>query len=184
MSTISKKTKPLLLRFIGSGLLLLSFIFQNFIYDYWDKKADGYILAHRDFSDMNRTSLSYLNLFFNTNLENDSLETVIKSQYILMAARKQAQGQCMDIIGRENIEKQKRINICNSIIQNSTKVHDYDTYLDFLLYINNSYADANINFTDINFVEKLNHTRTTARWLFLISFVLGSLILLLGIKYE
>ena len=63
-ATNNNKTKSIRLKLIGGGLLLLSFIVQNYIYDYWDKKSGEYLSVNRDFSDMNRSSMLYLNLFF------------------------------------------------------------------------------------------------------------------------
>ena len=111
MSTTNSKSKSLRLKVIGGGLLLLSFIVQNFIYDYWDKKSDEYISANKDFSDMSRSSMLYLNLFFNTKLDNDTIETTVKRQYINMAAQKQALGQSVEIMTRD-IDKQTKIDLC------------------------------------------------------------------------
>lgn len=166
---------------IGGGLLLLSFIVQNFIYDYWDKKSDDYISVNRDFSDMNHSSMLYLNLYFNTHLENDTVQAVVKQQYINMAAQKQALGQTVEIMTRD-IDKQDKIDLCNSFLQKAKSVSDYDSYLEFINFVNKT--DPYDPKASMDRVKIIGNWRETSRWIFLLSYILGSVLLLRGIKYE
>jgi hypothetical protein len=169
------------LKVVGGGLLLLSFIVQNFIYDYWDKEADEYYNSNRDFSDMSRSSLLYLNLYFNTHLPDSNLEAIVKAQYINMAAQKAALGQTVEIITRDT-DKQARIDLCNALLQKSNSVADFNGYLDYIKFA--SQTDT-YNLSDSQKrVERINTNRESFRYVFLIAYIIGSILLLVGIKYE
>lgn len=175
------KKKSRLIKVIGGGLLLVSFIVQNFAYDYWDKKADEYYNVNKDFSEMNRSSLLYLNLYFNTKFDNDTLEAVIKQQYINMAAQKQALGQTIEIVTRD-MEKQDKIDLCNSLIQKAKTVSDYTSYLDYISFSNQ--RDTYKPKDSMDRVQNINNKRDKFRYIFLFSYVIGSILLLFGLKYE
>lgn len=180
-TTIDKKTKAILFKTIGSGLILFSFIIQNFTYDYWNTKIDEYYKINKDFSDMSRSSLLYLNLYYNAKIEDDTLNSKIKEQYINMAAQKSALGHTLDILTKNLDEKQKTKKI-NSIVQSAKEVNNFNSYTKYLKYSNevNPYSEKD----SLNEIKKLNDWRDATRWVFLILYIFGSFLLLFGIIYE
>ena len=175
------KKKARILKVIGGSLLLLSFIVQNFAYDYWDKELDEYYNSNRDFSDMSRSSMLYLNLYFTAKLENEPLESIVKKQYINMAAQKYALGKTVEITTRD-MEKQDKIDLCNSLLQKTKTVTDFQTYLDYINFVGQ--ADPYDINDSIARVEKINDKRDKFRWFFLVAYSLGSILLVFGLKYE
>lgn len=173
--------KSKLLKAVGGGLLLLSFAVQNFVYDYWDNKSENYYNANRDFSSMSRSSLLYQNLYFNVQTGDDSLTSLLRRQYINMAAQKAALGQTVEITAR-NIDKQEKIDLANSLLQKANGVYDLNSFIDYISFsrTHDSYSVVD----NISEVEQINIWRNSSRWIFLCLYIIASLILLLSIKFE
>lgn len=168
-------------KLFGGAILLLSFIVQNFLYDSWNQKSEDYYNSNKDFSDMSRSSLLYLNLYFNTKLDDDSVEQVVKYQYINAAAQKAALGQVVNILARDT-DKVTKINLTNSLLQKAKSVNDFDSFLNF-----NKYASEIDKYSlqdNIAFVNKVTQKREMYRWIFLSAYILGTGLLLFGLKYE
>lgn len=175
------KAKARLFKIIGGGLLLLSFIVQNYAYDYWDKEAEEYYNSNKDFSDMSRSSLLYLNLYFSSNVPDKALDSIVKGQYINMAAQKAALGQTVEITTRD-MDKQEKLDLCNALLQKAKTVK---TFEDYLGYINFSRTSDTYTLKDsVDRVDRINKWRNASRWGFLLTYIIGSAILLFGFKYE
>jgi len=130
---------------------------------------------------MSRSSLLYLNLYFTTHLGNDSLDSIYKRNYIHAAANKAALGQVVSIIVRDT-DKQIKINLSNSLLQKANSVHDFKSFCDYVAF---SYlADSNSVEIAKKQIDTISGNREKARNIFLVANIIGSILLLIGFKFE
>lgn len=177
----SNKARSIKLKMFGTGLLLISFIVQNFFYGKWNKQSEDYLAVNRDYSDMSRSALLYLNLYYNTKAENPEIEKELKKQYIHAAAEKYTQGQITEITFRD-IEKQEKLKLIAQLQMKSESVTDLASFLEY-----NAYC-SEVNRFDIKGnverVKSIGNKKDFYQNFFLLANIIGTIILLLGIKYE
>ena len=172
------------LELLGGGILLLSFITQNFFYDSWNQRDIELHSAIVDQAIIDKSVLLNEALYFLTQL-GDSLLTPndladVRLQKIHEAARKVAFSQSIPVL-LGNSSRIEKAQLVDQLMQKAGLVKDYYSFSDYLRFVNDF---ANKYLPLAKLAEGLSTKRETARWIYLILYVLGSVILLIGIRYR
>lgn len=166
-------------KYLGGVLLIVSYIAQDFLYENLNTQYAQYDEVSRSYSELNNAALGYLNLYFAFDLEDDEIEQAIESQYINMAAQKQAMAQIVQIMSRD-IEESEKTRLTQALVAEASAVTDYGTYINFIQ--RTSEIDVYKAQDAIDRKHKVLVEKSFYRWVFLSSNVVGSALLLIGFK--
>lgn len=182
------KEEPVLskkLMFFGSFFLVISFVIQNFSYQKWDSEIDSINQANRDYSDIIRSALLYEILYFNVNTPDTILLENAQSQYIKTAAEKIRLGKIIayntDSLGTPELNK-KFIDNTNLLLAANQNVTDFSSFINYINMVNSVIPENRSE--KANRITKLNSKKERASFWFLIMQILGSLLLIIGIRYQ
>jgi len=183
LESISRKRLAKVLKLIGSAILLLSFATQNFFYDAWHSQADELRKGVLEQAVIDKSVLLNELLFFVAELPADASKTEAVRRYkIREAARKVASSQSMPVSSISALTTGEKTDAINKLRASAAKVVDYDSFLSFLNFVNSEYGKYSDQFNEQR--QQLERKQRTARWIYLVLYVLGSFVLILGIRYE
>jgi hypothetical protein len=168
-----------ILKYLGGVLLIVSYIAQDFLYENLNTKYSEYEEVSRSYSDLNNAALGYLNLYFAFDLEDDEIERAIESQYINMAAQKQAMAQVVQIMSRD-IDQAEKMKLTQALVAEASAVYDYSSYINFIQ--RTSEIDVFKAQDAMDRKREVLEKKEFYRWVFLSSNVVGSALLLIGFK--
>ncbi|WP_231424963.1 hypothetical protein [Pedobacter sp. Leaf250] len=178
--TLSKK-----LNVFGSLLLFLSFTIQMFLYNTWDEKIKQFDQANRDFTEMTRTSLEYQNLYLGLQSQDSLTKQLYQANFIKAAAEKYRMGKIIstnaELVGSKEDAK-KFVDNTNVLLASIQQVTDLNTLYAFV-----QIADAKIpenRKLKAEWMDKMNFKKKTASFFFLAFQILGSIMLVLGFRYQ
>nr|WP_294858408.1 hypothetical protein [uncultured Fluviicola sp.] len=178
--TISKK-----LNVFGSLFLFLSFTIQMFLYNSWDEEIKQFDQANRDFTEMTRTSLEYQNLYLGLQSQDSITKQLYQPSFIKAAAEKYRMGKIIstnvELLGSEKDVK-KFVENTNELLANIQQVNDLNTLYAFV-----QLADAKIpenRKLKAEWMEKMSFKKKIASIFFLAFQILGSIMLVLGFRYQ
>lgn len=168
------------LELVGGLLLLVSFAIQNFLYDRWDEEAASTNQAILERAVIDKSILLNETLFFVAEADSslspeDALE--LKTLKLKEAARKAMMAEFVGIrsAGIDEVEARRLLEPGSKAAR---QIEDLRSYLEFVTVmntVNQSHEPAALA------LRRLERSRRVARWLFLVSYVLGSLALLWGL---
>ena len=183
--TKSKPTLSKKLNVFGSLFLFLSFTIQMFLYNSWDEKTKQFDQANRDFTEMTRTSLEYQNLYLGLQSQDSLTKNLYQSSFIKAAAEKYRMGKIIstnvELLGREENVKKFVVNT-NELLAYIQQVTDLNTLYAFM-----QLADTKIpenRKLKAEWMDKMNSNKKTGSFFFLAFQVLGSIMLVLGYRYQ
>jgi hypothetical protein len=176
-----RKRKSNLCKLFGGGLLLFSFIVQNYSYDIWNTRLEDFSNANRDYAAMHRSSMLYQNLYFNVYIPDTTLNSQVKTTLIRNAAEKDAIGR-MILLEADNEQKAHSKELYARIKGDIEKVIDYDSFLAYLQKAK-EIEQFDLKEEDAQ-IHRDRALKEPCRNVFLLSYVLGSIILLAGFRYE
>lgn len=183
----SKSNKPLSkkLNVFGSLFLFMSFTIQIFLYNSWDEKTKIFEQANRDFTEMTRTSLEYQNLYLGLQNQDSLTKQKFQPEFIKMAAEKYRIGKILstniDLLGDE-IEVKKFVNNTNELLGQINNVNDISTLYEFVQLSNNKIPENNK--LKSKWMMDMDSKKRKASFFFLTFQILGSILLVLGYRYE
>ena len=166
-------------KYLGGILLIVSYIAQDFLYENLNTKYAQYDEVSRSYSELNNAALGYLNLYFAFDLADDEVEQAIESQYINMAAQKQAMAQVVQVMSRD-IEEVEKMQLTQALLAEASGVSDYGSYVNFIQ--RTSEIDVYKAQDAMDRKQKVLEKKEFYRWIFLSSNILGSIFLLIGFK--
>lgn len=182
------KSKPTLskkLNVFGSLLLFLSFTIQMFVYNSWDEKTKQFDQASRDYTEMTRASLEYQSLYLGLQSQDSLTKEKFQPAFIKMAAEKYRVGKIVstnvDLFENEQ-EVKKFINNTNDLLEEIKYVKDFNT-LNAFVQSANSKIPENVKLKT-EWSNKMNSKKKKASFLFLTFQILGSILLVLGYRYQ
>jgi hypothetical protein len=176
-----RKRNSNICKLMGGGLLLFSFIVQNYYYDIWNTRLEDFTNANRDYAAMHRSSMLYQNLYFNVNIPDSSLDRQVKGTLIQNAAEKDAIGRML-LLEVDNAQKAHSGELYTKVKAEIEKVKDYPSFLAYLekakeiQQFDLRQEDAQIH-RDRDWKDK-------CRNIFLLTYIIGTVILLIGFRYE
>ena len=183
-----KKSKPTLskkLNVFGSLFLFLSFTIQMFVYNSWDEKTKQFEQASRDYTEMTRASLEYQNLYLGLQNQDSLTKEKFQPAFIKMAAEKYRIGKIIstniDLFENEQ-EVKKFINNTNDLLEEIKYVKDFNT-LNTFVQSANSKTPENVKLKT-EWLNKMNSKKKRASFFFLTFQILGSILLVLGYRYQ
>lgn len=183
--TKSKPTLSKKLNVFGSLFLFLSFTIQMFLYNSWDEKTKQFDQANRDFTEMTRTSLEYQNLYLGLQSQDSLTKNLYQPNFIKAAAEKYRMGKIIstniDLLGSEENVK-KFVDNTNELLAYIQQVTDLNSLYTFV-----QLADTRIpenRKLKAEWLDKMNTKKQTASFFFLAFQVLGSIMLVLGYRYQ
>jgi hypothetical protein len=168
-------------KLFGGALLLLSFIAQTFVYDYWDGEMEEYMGASRDQSAMIRSALQYEILYFTIQGEDSMMMNESRRQFILAAARKVALGSTTQL-AIADAEQEEVLRIGNEIWRRHASVRDYPSFVDFMGYSVTSTDEIVARMQSR--IQRISDWKDTSRWLFVLTYVMGTVLFLWGSYHE
>lgn len=178
--TLSKK-----LNVFGSLFLFLSFTIQMFLYNSWDEKTKQFDQANRDFTEMTRTSLEYQNLYLGLQSQDSLTKNLYQPSFIKAAAEKYRMGKIIstniELLGSEENVK-KFIGNTNELLAYIQQVTDLNTLYAFVQLADTKIPE-NLKL-EAEWMDKMNSKKKTASFFFLAFQVLGSIMLVLGYRYQ
>jgi hypothetical protein len=173
--------KSIIYKIVGSAIILLSWVVQNYTFDEWDTKSKNYSESARDFSDMVRSSLLYESLYFHAGQSSNPNKVALQSAYIQQAAKKYALGLSVNTLNRE-IDKKDKIEKINMLISSLKSVKDFESFNEYTIKANEIVGDT---FAESNTqIKNIENKRAIYKNVYLVAFILGTTILMVGYKYE
>jgi len=182
------KNKPIItkkLNFFGSFFLLISFTIQMFLYNSWDDKTERFNQANRDFTELTRTSLEYQNLYLSLHLQDSITRQKFQTSFIKAAATKYHQGKIistnLDLFQNEDQVKE----FVNNSNQLKDQIHNIDDMNSLYNFV--KLADKKIPINQklkITWMKEMKWKKDTASFIFLTFQILGSIMLVLGYRYQ
>jgi len=180
----AKKKRAKILKITGGAVLFLSFITQNYLYDIWNSRKQDLHLASVDAAIMNKGVLLNEILYFVSSLGKGSLKPEeveqIRWQKIREAARKIAMSNSIFVLVND-LDKQDKVNVANDLMARADAVKDYYSYSEFMGYFNS--LDQKYFSTGV-YSEDIREKRDIARHVYLGLYILGSFLVLAGVKFE
>jgi len=181
-----RKKKGALLKVNGTAVLLLSFATQNFFYQAWDARSAELTSAMRDRSLIDKGALLNEVLYFAARTsprESESINlSALAEAKVSQAALKTAQSQAVAVYVIESISRDEKAALSKKLFAKAAEVRDYASLLSFFAFINDEYGkyseQLNVEYAAIQ------AKRTVAKWIYLVLYTLGALVLLLGLLFE
>lgn len=183
----TEKNKRLSKRYklIGGGILLLSFVTQTLLFDYFNAKSQAMDTAFLNQAVIDKSILLNENLYFTANLGGEGLDSQtlkdLKQQYIHEAARKTALSHTIRL-GASGMSNDDIVKYSNEFMSRASQVKDFAGFSELNRYINK--FDVDHSLLNNEYVVEVSSNRNIARWAYLVFYLIGSGILLLGIRYE
>ena len=175
-----------ILKLIGSSILLLSFLTQNYFYDKWKSELEKLDAAGIEQSLMDKSGLLNQILFFTAKIDTNSPAIneadALKTQFLRESVRKHLYGQMIWLLAND-YKKPEGISEIRSIMASAEKISSYQDYLNCIQQINAIESIENPQ-EFINKRMRYTNLKRNARYLYLTSYIFGSLILLLGMFLE
>jgi hypothetical protein len=172
------------LKLIGGGVLLASFIVQNYLYDGWNSRGEQIRQAILERAIIDKGAQLSEVLFFEAaaSVDPSIREGNVSPQKIQEAARKIAMSTSMPVMFNDKLTQDAKIALTNRLIASAANVRDYQTWSDFLRLVNAEYSDYPKEIASQS--DELREKRDTARRVFRALYILGSFLLALGIASE
>ena len=169
------------LKIIGELILVLSFLTQTLLFDYYDDKSKALDESFQKRSLIDKGAELKELKYFIADFPNDSLSSEkYRKLNINMAAQKVAQSELIQIIGSNKTDREK-VDLSNAILNKARKVSSFSEYMNLMMFINNNSITAAEITTNI---ESINSSKKLWRKIFIGLYISGSLLLLISIKNE
>lgn len=176
-----RKRRSVVYKVVGGALLLLSFVIQNYSYDVWNTRLTEYMNANRDYAAMQRSSLLYQNLYFSLQQSDSIPQNEIRTAAIQNAAKHDVISRLILHTANEDKED-KHVAILEQIRKEVSFVKDYESYLS---YLEKARGIDEFSLQDEEAqVKQDGEWKTVYRNIFLVTYVVGSVLLLVGFRYE
>ena len=162
---------------------LASLCSQNFLYDRWDSSRSNLRLAISERAIVDKSVLLNEILYFVAELPNEYLSVQtsdVRRAKIREAARKVAISEMMPVAYSATLKTDQKTKLINELFARAKAVDDYDSFLRFVQGINDDYARYSEEVSQQD--RCLGSIRDIARWSYLGLYLLGSGILLAGLK--
>lgn len=169
------------IKITGEVILVLSFLSQTLLFDYYNDKLNDLEKAYSNQSLIDKGAELKELKYFVANFPEDTVTSQnYKALNINMAAQKVAQAQLIAIIGSGKTEEEK-LDLSNLLLQKAGTVNTFKEYMEFIDFINkNSLQAADI----ITNIESLNSRKKLWRFIFISFYLIGTIFLVYSIRYE
>ena len=174
--------KHRILKFIGSAVLLVSFVTQNFLYDRWNSKVALLEQGAVDRALIDKSVLLNEVLYFTAQPTSETTANDLKEAYIREAARKLAISSIIPITSSQAFQTQQKVNLSNALLSEARGVKDFPSFLALVKKVNDSYGRYSTEMTEE--ALRMNSRRALARYIYLALYVIGTLLLLAAVKKE
>jgi hypothetical protein len=173
------KNKPL--KIVGEIILLVSFLCQTFLFDYYNDKSRELDQAYLSQSLIDHSAeLKELKYFVGVFPGDTLISQEYRTQNINLAAQKLALSQIIAILVSQKSNREK-IDLSNLLNEKSSKVVDFVSYEKFIDFINDSSLKVNEVVTNI---DVINTNKRTWRWVFITLYVIGTGLLIYSKRFE
>lgn len=175
---ISKSRK---IKITGQVILLLSFLTQTLLFDYYNDKSNSLEKAYTNQSLIDKGAELKEIKYFVASFPIDTATTLKYQRLNLnLAAQKIAQSQMMAIIGSGKSTKEQ-IDISNLLIQKAKTVYNFNDYMEFIDFVNK----YSIQPTEIiSNIDNINSSKRLWRFIFTSFYLLGTCLLIYSIRFE
>lgn len=164
-------------KIIGEIVLVLSFLVQTLLFDYYNDKSKSLSDAFLAQSLVDKgAELRELKYFVAKFPQDSSTQLEYEKLNIQNAAYKLATAKTIQY-SQLDTPKQVITDMSNSLIQASYRVRDFYSYMEFINYLNSQDISAN---SVIDQIEKINNRKTRFRRIFLTLYLIGSILLVIS----
>lgn len=175
---ISKSRK---IKITGQIILLLSFLTQTLLFDYYNVKSNSLEKAYTNQSLIDKGAELKEIKYFVASFPIDTATTLDYQRLnINLAAQKIAQSQMMAIIGSGK-SKKEQIDISNLLIQKAMTVNNFTDYMEFIDFVNKYSIQTTEIITNI---DNINSSKKLWRFIFTSFYLLGTCLLIYSIRFE
>lgn len=169
------------IKIAGEIILVLSFLTQTLLFDYYNDKSNELEKAYANQALIDKGAELKELKYFVASFPGDTLTSQqYKQLNINMAAQKIAQSQLMAIIGSGK-EKQDKIDLSNLLLQKAKTVKTFEDYMEFIDFVNKNSLQAD---EIISNIDEINSSKKLWRTLFISLYIIGTLFLVYSIRYE
>lgn len=170
------------LKTLGSAVLLLSFITQNFLYERWNARATQLEKGMVERAILDKSVLLNEILYFTAQSSSGTSTDDLKKFYIHEAARKLAYSSVFPVASDENLTTHEKMDSSNSILSQARAVDDFPAFSALVKTANESYGkyaeDMNLQ------SDRISSKRTFARNIYLAAYIVGAFLLLYTVRRE
>jgi hypothetical protein len=179
---VSKKSARRL-KLIGGTVLLMSFISQNFFYDVWASRVSLLAQGMMDRAIVDKSVLLNEILYFTARSgPSDPDIDSLRETYIREAARKLAISVNIPIESNESLQTHEKVAFANRLLSQANSVANFPQFLKSVTTANESYDKYPLEMNAE--AARLDSRRKSARFVYLGLYLVGSLLLLVGIYRE
>jgi hypothetical protein len=172
------KRKSKRFKLIGGTILLISFITQWTFINYAQSQQNNWNFGLDAYSRAYLASLSYLNLYFTQGQTTGVYDGVILNK----AAQENALGFSSRILIASKFSRQEKAQRVNRILEASRNVKDPDSYNSYMALVNEIEKETISQSQEE--IDRLSKLQSTSLWIYAVSYIIGSVLLLWGLRYE
>jgi hypothetical protein len=180
------KRRGALLKLLGTSVLFVSFITQNFFYESWHQSAESLYTAQSARSLIDKGALINEGHFYI--LSSHDLASAIPDQRALAEYKirqfvlKLYQSEVINISSLGQITPELKTKYIEALRTRATAVKDYQSAAGFTEFLNRQAESYQSAFSDER--AALSQKRTIAKWAYLLLYATGALLLLVGLHYD
>lgn len=174
------------LKFVGTAILFLSFITQNFFYESWRQSSDSLVSASHSRALIDKGAL--INEMAYYILSSADLSKVLPDQKaaaeskIQQFALKLYQSEVINIASLQSIPNEDKQKYINALHAKLGTVKDYRSAAEFTDFLNTQAEKYSHAYSDE--IEMLASRRNFAKWAYLGLYGVGALLLLIGLYFD
>ena len=180
------KRKGALYKFVGTAIIFVSFITQNFLYESWRAASDALFSAQQSRSLIDKGALINEASYFILSAGDRSAalpdQGAVAEHKIRQYALKVYQSEVINISALKSIEPKDKETYIGALRAKLGAVKDYRSAAEFTNFLNVQAENYSKAYT--NEIDELNQRRTFARWAYVFLYSLGAVLLLVGLRYD
>jgi hypothetical protein len=143
-----EQRKRKMLKLVGSAVLLLSFMTQNFLYYRWNARLQLLDRGNVGQSLIDKSVLLNEVLYFTARPAPGATVDDLQKFYIHEAARNLAMSSTFPVLSREGLKTQERVDLSNSLLSEARGVSDFPSFVALIKRVNESYGQYSQEMSD------------------------------------
>lgn len=180
------KRKAKIFKIIGGIIVFLSFITQNYLYDKWNSESQNLHSATVEQAIIDKGILLNEVLYYTAGLDKSALPDNevknVKEQYAKQAAVKQVISHSMAVMSTD-LDKQDQVDRMKKLFRQAVGVKDLLGLSELRKSINEQNDEVIQKRREARF-QSIESKRNTARQIYLALYIIGTTLLIIGIRHE
>ncbi|OXG06567.1 hypothetical protein BC749_102480 [Flavobacterium araucananum] len=169
------------LKITGELIIVISFLIQNLLFDYYNDKSESLLNSAMSQSIIDKGSELKELKYFIAKFPNDSItEQQYRTLNINLAAQKIAFAKIVQITSLDTTDIVKS-KMKDTLSNASKNVHSFSDYMNFITKVNTLQI---VNESTTKQIQKVNSNKDFYRILFIFLYIIGSIFLVLAIRKE